>query len=242
MPAHIEKIIPCNNIALEPDQRIFLRLRLDQEAEFAINTTPMLFAQAPELNCKYWDQAFKNNLINAHVSAASKLKKSGFDTCVIAADDDGCLHKLLSPRFSQDGLLARVEPLLLIYKAVSAIFPKPWVLLSIEELAPGGFDATDGIEVARKLESLGLENLIIASGTKDFPPLYERRLTKNKDPEQPDFSSHEPGMASTLWALEHTKLTIWYCGFIQNPTYASALATELGLAGVIVKDYRSKIG
>lgn len=233
MFVHTEKIFPCNIIAPKTGEHIFLRLNLDQEVLWSSFTIPMLFAKAPLINNKYWDEDFKAKLIKDHHNAALRLKNSGFRTCVIAADNDGCLQKILSPRYSLDDLTTRMQPLLAVYQDLSQIIEDTWVVLTIEELAPGGFDASDGILVAQQLELMGLKNLIITAGTRDFPPLYERRPTQKKHEEQEDFCSHEPGMASTLWALKHTKLTIWYLGFIHDRVHALALAKQLGLAGLI---------
>lgn len=235
MNVHIEKIYPSKVLETQANQIIFLRQNLEQSPEYAPNIIPILFAQAPELSRQRWDQSFFEDLTQHHVKAALRLKQKGFKTCVIAGDNDGFLQKALSPRFSTDDLAKRMEPLCTIYKKLKAVIDEVWVLLNIEELAPGGFDATDGVLVAQKLESLGLKNIIISSGTRDFLPLYDRRPTQKKSCEQEDFCSREPGLASSLWALEHTALKVWSLSFLHDPLHALALAKELGLAGIIHK-------
>ena len=235
MNVHIEKIYPSNALEAQADQIIFLRHSLEQSPDYAPNIMPMLFAKAPPQSRQRWDSNFFLDLTKHHVEAALKLKQKGFKACVLASDNDGCLQKALSPRFSTDYLLKRMESLCNIYEALKAVIDEVWVLLNIEELAPGGFDATDGVQVAQKLENLGLKNIIISAGTHDFLPLYDRRPTQKKSSQEEDFCSREPNLASSLWALEHTSLNVYSLSFIHDPLHALALAKALGLAGVINK-------
>jgi len=233
MNVHIEKIYPSNSLEAQAEQLIFLRHNIEQTPEYNLHTRPMLCAQAPESSRYAWDANFWSLLTRNHVDAALRLKQQGFTSCVLAADNDGCLQKALSPRFSSQPLSERMQPLCTIYEALKKVMNDVWVALTVEELAPGGFDASDGVLVAQQLEALGLKNLIVSAGTRDFLPLYDRRPTQKKAAQEEEFGSCEPGLASTLWVLEHTGLSIWSLSFIHDPAHALELAHTLGLAGVI---------
>jgi 2,4-dienoyl-CoA reductase-like NADH-dependent reductase (Old Yellow Enzyme family) len=235
MNVHIEKIYSSNASETQTEHNIFLRHSLEETPDYAPHIVPMLFAQAPAHSPKRWDADFFSVLTQQHVDTASNLKEKGFKTCVLAADNDGLLHKILSPRFNTNSISERMELICLIYQALKIILDDVWVALTMEELAPGGFDASDGVLVAQKLESLGLKNIIVSSGTRDFLPLFDRRATQKKSSEEEFLGSREPYLASSLWALEHTNLRVWSLGFIHDPEHALALAQELGLAGIIAK-------
>jgi 2,4-dienoyl-CoA reductase-like NADH-dependent reductase (Old Yellow Enzyme family) len=231
MIVYNEKNASCNVDIINTE--VFLRVGLERNQDFrySAHVTPIIWAPGP-LNA---EADFLTMLITNHVAAAQCLKKAGYSRCVIGADNDGYLQKLLSPRFKTQDIHERMTALVAIYQEVSKVITDTWVALTIEELAPGGFDATDGISVAQKLENLGLKNLIISSGTRDFLPLYERRFTKKKRPEHEDFDSREPALSSSLWVLEHTNLAIWVLAFFQDYARAHELAKKIGVSGIIQK-------
>ncbi|HXW59940.1 MAG TPA: hypothetical protein VEK06_00230, partial [Myxococcota bacterium] len=174
-----------------------------------------------------------DQLLFAHKKAALALKERGYKSVVLAADDDGYWQRSLSPRYSSAELTLRMIPLQKTYEALALIFDDLWLSLTLEELAPGGFDATDGLYVLNKFEELGLKRAIIAAGTRDFLPLYMRRATQKKNSLEKIAYSHEPDLATARWAVLHTKLEIWPLALIADRDEALSIGKRLGIAGLI---------
>jgi|HubBroStandDraft_4_1064222.scaffolds.fasta_scaffold104478_2 hypothetical protein len=185
---------------------------------------PMLFAKD--------SRHHHDIIIDSYLNVALKMNLAGFNHVVLAADNDGAWQRSLSPR-NNESLKGRMMPFLNCYRALVPVVPKLWVCLTIEELAPGGFDASDGIAVLQELRALGLNTAIVSAGSRDFMPLFKRRSTIKKSNEIADFPSREPSLASAQWALSHTDLKIWALMPIDNDQAASALAKDLGLKGLI---------
>jgi 2,4-dienoyl-CoA reductase-like NADH-dependent reductase (Old Yellow Enzyme family) len=217
----------------------FLRINLEKDlkdlGEISENTMPMLFFPGMESSSSLWQEAFLADVIEQHLKTARLLKSRGIDRAVIAADQDGLWARMLSPRFSDWPLEKRLKPVLELFSRLSEELGEIWVLLTIEELMPGGMDATDGVKIAQSLEQAGLTTLIAASGSKDFLPLYDRKVTKKKKSQENDFASHEPGLASALWVRHYTTLKVWALLDIDNPDCALQLAQDMGLVGIIQK-------
>lgn len=222
----------------DPSEYTFLRVDLERDldkvAETGKNTMPMLFFLG-ESSSSLWQKAFLDDCIEKHVRTAQEFKSLGLNRCTIAADQDGLFARILSPRFSDWPFEKRLEPLLETFKQVSKVLDEVWVLLTIEELSPGGMDATDGVAAARALQDAGLKTIIVASGTKDFMPLYDRKVTKKKISQEHDFYSREPGLASALWVRHSSTLKIWALLDIDDPVQAQELAELIGLEGIIQK-------
>lgn len=215
------------------DNEVFVRLRLGHEEDFlnlAPSHIPILYREALG--------DYRHNIVDEHVAAARTLKERGFDRIVIGADEDGAWQKILSPRFSQGELVERSADLRATFEAMAELFDDVWLLLNVEELTPGGMDATDGVMIAQMLEAKGLKNIIATSGSKDFPPLYDRRSTEKKSDQTQDFLSHEPDMAASLWIKQHTGLAVWALMAVNHEASAQALAREIGLAGIIKKAHK----
>lgn len=213
-----------------PDNEVFVRLYLNQEKDWqtlSLGCTPILFREA--------EADYKSHIVKEHLAAAIKLKKRGFNRLVIGADEDGAWQKILSPRFNAAKIEERMVDLLASFQLLSAVIDEVWVLLNVEELSPGGMDATDGVLIAQALESLGLKNIIASSGSKDFPPLYDRRCTEKKSDQQQDFRSHEPDLAASCWLLQHTGLKVWALAQVDDEDHALFLARSIGLSGLIKK-------
>jgi hypothetical protein len=236
MNSYIEKIYPCEINNKAEDSHIFLRLNLEHALSYRAHLTPMIFAPAKN-NIYSFDDHVVKAVQEEHISAAKHLAQQGFFRLVLAANDDGFIQKMLSPRYNKKALHERMNMLIALYEDLRIIIKDLWVSLTIEELAPGGFDPYEGIVVAQELERLGLKNLIVSAGTRDFLPLYDRRPTQQKDSSS-HFYSREPFLASTLWPLEHTNLNLWALGYFDDYDQASLIAKKLGLAGIIDKKVR----
>ncbi len=226
----------------DSDGEVFVRINIDknEDENFLKMSTmgqviPMLFFEGAGLSSSLWQASFFAQVKERHISVLKKLKAHGYKKVVIAADNDGLLARMLSPRFSDWSMKERMTLLLDIFTDSQKIIDELWVALTIEELIPGGMDATDGIEVSKNLQSLGLKTLIVASGTKDFMPLYARKTTKKKVSQEEEFASHEPSLASCLWVRETTTLELWALADIDEPKDALDLAQSLGLSGIIIR-------
>lgn len=174
-------------------------------------------------------------LIEEHISFAKELVHAGFKDVVLAADNDGALHRILSPRFSTLSLEERIRPMAEVFKSLKDIVPNVSIILPVEELCPGGLDATDGITIARALMKLGLKEIIATAGTKDFTPCHDRRMTHKKPGIVENFYSNEPNLASAAWLLDIADLPIYCLAYFDDPLRAQQIAKSLGLAGVIKK-------
>jgi 2,4-dienoyl-CoA reductase-like NADH-dependent reductase (Old Yellow Enzyme family) len=235
-----EKTLPLAILAPVEVGPLFVRIDIEQNIEISellpqSDRIPMLYHAGALIHPARLSPQAVEKLIEAHIAYAQRLKELGFTRVVIAADNDGALQKILSPRLNSLGLAERMESLISIYKSVVAIIPHTMVLMPVEELAPGGLDATDGIAIAQELERLGLKEMIATSGTKDFWPLYDRRATKKKQSQQDDFYSNEPSLASAAWLVQHTNLNVWCLAFVDDQVRAQAIAESLGLVGIIHK-------
>lgn len=225
------------------DHRDFVRLSLDRVEDLdhflaisksrAHHVMPMLFAETFAGPRGTRSESSYSALFDQHIDATNRLKEHGFERAVLAADNDGAWQQALSPRFSSESIEQRMQPLVRTYEALSSILEEVWVALTIEEHAPGGFDATDGLVVLQALEQAGLRHAIIACGTKDFLPLYNRRITQKKACAPTEFASREPSLASCLWAIQYTNLKIWSMVSIDDEGEALNIAQALGLCGII---------
>lgn len=238
MHIHIEKYFPCDLSYLNNTQSSFVRLNLLCPEELASflqsdkvpNVIPVLTA----FNIRERTYDYKQ-LIDSHVEISELLSKRGYKHIVLSADDDGVWQKSLSPRYVKEDLKKRMQSFLLCYEALKNIIEELWVLITLEELAPGGLDATDGLAVLHELQKRGLKETVIASGTRDFLPLFNRRATQKKG-DHADFCSHEPDLASASWAVKYSDLKVWSLAKLHDEEHAKAIANKLGLAGLIKRE------
>jgi 2,4-dienoyl-CoA reductase-like NADH-dependent reductase (Old Yellow Enzyme family) len=237
-----EKLNPYKVGRHEHDTPIFARIDIDDHSNFknflAIahpSATAIIYKENSKIHHSRWDEIFLQDVVEQHVAFAKRLVSYGISRLVIAADADGVLQKFLSPRFNSDHVNVRMKPLLEIFLALKDLVEHVAVLLTVEELAPAGIDPMDGVQIAQALQNVGLKEIIVASGTKDFMPLYDRRTTGSKGQNNINFSSNEPALASAWWLLENTHLKIFCLAFIDEPDKALALAQIMGLAGLIEK-------
>lgn len=202
---------------------------LDQVNSLSKDSTPLVSLDITTHQSR-WNEEFFDQVVKDHVSFVENLSQLGVKKIGLSATDDGILHKILSPRFSNLSLKERARPLLSIFSQVSSLL-ETVVWLTVEELAPGGMDATDGLLVAKSLKELGLKHVVASGGTRDFPPLFYRRETQKKN-HAPDFFSNEPALASAKWLLE-TDMQVSSVSFIDDEKEALRLGQELGLFSVI---------
>jgi 2,4-dienoyl-CoA reductase-like NADH-dependent reductase (Old Yellow Enzyme family) len=205
------------------------------------DATALLYKSSSVHPSRFLEQWTRKPFIDDFVNKAKILFAHNHRRIALAADNDSLLHQMLSPRYAYGrSIEERTEPLLALYKAISCLMEVE-VFLTVEDLSPGGLDATEGISIAVALEKTGLKKIIATSGTQNFPILFDRRPTRKKRPELKDFYSNEPSLAAAIWLQEHTDLEVHCSAFIDDPEQALLLAQNLGLAGLIEKAQIEKI-
>ncbi len=236
-----EKLTPFTFDADETHLPLFCRIDITQRNDIdnflALdyhNKTPVLFFQSNGTHETRMDTSFIDEMTKRHLDVVEIFLSGGISRMTIAADNDGALHKLISLRNTQD-IMTRAAPLFDLYEAIARSVPQLDVILTVEDLSPGGIDATDGVAMARELAHRGLKAIIATAGSRDFPPLFDRRATQKKPAQHDEFVSGEPALASALWLVEHTSLDVYGYAFLDDRENAINLARDLGLKGVIEK-------
>lgn len=128
----------------------------------------------------------------------------------LAFDDDGFIQKFLSRDNDIIDIKDRIKPLIEITKEALNYTEDLYIALCAEELSPQGYDITDGIYLSKIFENLGVKNLLLSVGTRNFLPLFDRRETKKKSGGK-DLLFDDPYLASAMWIKQYLKKTdIWY--------------------------------
>lgn len=158
-------------------------------------------------------------LVDAFAAAARLVRAAGH-AVVVAVDGDGLLHAALSPLQSP----SRPERVLQVLAACAPCTP----LLTIEDLAPGGLDASAGVAFAgAAIEAAKAPMLIATGGTAWLLPLLERR--KGRSVDQTGLA-----LASAGWCVGRVAVPV--VGVVRDDVdvdVALAAARRLGLAGVL---------
>lgn len=169
------------------------------------------------------DEAGWQALGEAFARAALAIRRAG-QTPILGIDDDGLLQAALSPRSGGSDGAARLARVLAVHRACGPVD----VALCVEELAPGGLDAQDGIEAARALVAQGARTVYASAGSHAFPPL----LTRTKGS-----SVGDPALAlrSAAWLVGRVPARV----VAVVDSEADALlprARALGLDGVVARE------
>ncbi len=228
--------------ATEMDRPLFARIDITKQSDakkfLALdhgNKTPLLFLPSLNVHVTRMDDNFCTNIIDQHTTVVQELLMQGTKRFTLAIDNDGALQKLISPRFRPADLMLRAQPLFNLFETLTKLTKAIDIILTVEELSPGGLDATDGVMIARELERRGLAHAIATAGTRDFPQLFDRRVTQKKQETAEDFISNEPALASAQWLLNHTTLPVSCCAYFDDLPSATAMAKQLGLVALIEK-------
>jgi 2,4-dienoyl-CoA reductase-like NADH-dependent reductase (Old Yellow Enzyme family) len=153
------------------------------------------------------------------VRGAEHVRRAG-GRPVVALDDDGLLHGCLSPLAG--------PPCPERARAVVAACAPCDVLVVVEDLAPGGTDATSGLSHARALvDAAAATTLYATCGTARLAPLSLREKGDSGDD-----TGHF--LASAAWCVGHVDIPVVAVGRARaaNATLA-ARARRFGLAGVV---------
>lgn len=150
----------------------------------------------------------------------------------LCVDNDGPLQQMMSSRTNPGvSFDERLDSLEQIFKEELSRTPNLGVALVVEELCPGGLDATDGIAIAKRMEQAGAAFIIASGGTKDFPALKWRRETRLRY--DAGYVS-ESWMASPLWLMGQVKIPVFAQGPFKDWEQARVLAKQLGFRGLIL--------
>jgi hypothetical protein len=162
------------------------------------------------------------DLIAAFAAAAVRVRAGG-RRVVVAVDDDGLLHRALSP-------LGGAPDVDLVVRVIAACAPCD-LRLVVEDLAPGGLDPAAGIAFARRAVAIaGADRVFAGGGTAAFDPLWSRRKGKSVD-------RSGLGLASAAWLIGRVEVPVF--GVVRGPVdvdRVAARARGLGLAGVLHVD------
>jgi hypothetical protein len=168
------------------------------------------------------DDAGRHQLLAVFADAARRVRAAGRHV-VIAVDDDGLLHRALSPL----GGAVDVEFLL---RLIAACAPCD-LRLVVEDLAPGGLDATAGIAFARRaIDAAGATAVIAGGGTAAFDPLWSRRKGRSVD-------ASGLSLASAAWLVGRVGVPVF--GVVRGAADVDVVTTRaqrLGFAGIVHVD------
>lgn len=168
------------------------------------------------------DDAGRQQLIAAFAEAARRVRAGG-RRVAIAVDDDGLLHRALSP-------LGGAVDVDLLLQVIAACAPCD-LRLVVEDLAPGGLDATAGIAFARRaIDVAGAAVVFAGGGTAAFDPLWSRRKGRSVD-------TSGLSLASGAWLVGRVGIPVF--GVVRGATDIDVVterAQRLGLAGIVHVD------
>jgi hypothetical protein len=168
------------------------------------------------------DDDERSALIAAFADGARRVRASG-RRVVVAIDDDGLLHRGLSP-------IGGAPDVELVLRVIAACAPCD-LRLVIEDLAPGGLDASAGIAFARRaVDVAGATRIIASGGTAAFDPLWSRRKGRSVD-------TSGLSLASAAWLVG--RLAVPVLGLVRGTVDIEVVMTRarrLGLAGVVHVD------
>lgn len=171
------------------------------------------------------DDAGWDDVVAAFARAGEACRAQGISLVLLGASDDGLFASTLSPLGFPDGSEdARRRPLLRALEAVKASGVDVGVVLTVEDLAPGGLDPTAGIEIARAAVGSGVSLVVARAGSAWFPDLHTRPRRMGED---------EAWLGSALWLVGRVDVPVYAAGPVVDPERALAIARDAGLAGVL---------
>jgi hypothetical protein len=169
-------------------------------------------------------------VVDAYARSAAWCAKSKLG-CALGVDDDGLLHRSWSTLGR--GGSARIDRVLEVHRACGPVD----VVLCVEDLAPGGCDATDGIELARALVKQGARRIFANAGSGALPALRRREKgTAALDDDDARACVHL--LASAAWLVGRVPADVEIVALVPrgDANTLSDVAHALGLAGVVVEE------
>jgi 2,4-dienoyl-CoA reductase-like NADH-dependent reductase (Old Yellow Enzyme family) len=119
------------------------------------------------------DAAGINAVIDGFRAATSRAAEAGFRIVEIHAAHGYLLHEFLSPLANErtdeygGSFDNRIRLLLEIAEAVRDVWPESlplWLRISASDWAPGGWDIDESVELARRVQALGVDLIDVSSG------------------------------------------------------------------------------
>jgi hypothetical protein len=214
---------------------VFIDIDLEKQTGLELSLAIPIFSwgKDPVPNFSWSEKQFQQ-IVSVYEKYAKAAKETNYGTVVLGADEDGLLHRLLSPRFYQQlSSASRLEIVVGLFKAIQKWIPHVGVALVIEELCPGGLDATDGIEIALALQKAGASFILANAGTHDFPALKNRKPTKIKNEENNLPVNQEVNLASSLWLVGRISIPIFAQSDRVFVDDIIVIAKKCGLAGIV---------
>ena len=232
------ELTTCTKLALSSEQvqKPILIVEIDvdrpaQDLKFIASTNNIM----PVLVKRVFEPDASTGLREKFVLAAKACEKYGFKTIALSIDDDGYFQGSLSPLTNGDvDFKARLGNILEVFELIGSEIKATFgVALCVEELAPGGLDPTDGINVATAIVGAGAKFIISSGGTNSFPALKFRRKTKLKEGRADSWLSPEAWLSSSMWLKSVVNVPIFAQGPVENESRAAYLAKRLGFSGIV---------
>ncbi len=213
----------------------------------AVGPSPIAFSDHYRVPAEL-DMAGIARLRDAYVAGARRADAAGFDFVELHGAHGYLLHQFLSPLSNQrtDGyggdFKSRQRMILEVAEDVRSAFPlqKPvWVRLSMHEAgAPGGYELTDTVDVARNLNARGVDLIDCSSGgnarvSEQEAPGFRLPLSAAVRaagvPAMPVGAMDHAALADAAIANGQADLVCIARGLLRNPHWALAAQRELGV-------------
>ena len=186
----------------------------------------------PELGKDWRVEEFISGLVGKYETWAKAAKMAGHETIVLSIDEDCLLQQFLTPRFKIAlSLSERLKIIVLILQKLQESIENVGVALTVEELCPGGLDATDGQKIAQILVQNGAALILTNAGTADFPALKLRRPTKLR--QQSNLETPMFELASCLWLKDVVNIPLLFQTNREFGHETINLAKAEGIRGII---------
>lgn len=114
--------------------------------------------------------------------------------------------------------------------------PRVGVAFCAEELCPGGWDLTDGVDFAQQALIGGAHFLLASAGCQDFPALNHRRQTREKE-QRSDLQGKiiEPWLGSADFMKSVVSTSLWVQGRPESLIHTSQMCEIMGIAALVVQ-------
>jgi 2,4-dienoyl-CoA reductase-like NADH-dependent reductase (Old Yellow Enzyme family) len=119
------------------------------------------------------DAAGINAVIDGFRAATSRAAEAGFRVVELHAAHGYLLHQFLSPLANErtdkygGSFDNRIRLLLEVAEAMREVWPESlplWLRISASDWAPGGWDIDESVELARRVQALGVDLIDVSSG------------------------------------------------------------------------------
>lgn len=230
-------------------ERIAYVDHLKNQAGGEVCKYPQVIELNPSCGCVEWLRWDKKNLplllsstgtaddfFAWALKTVKEIRKAGVGIKVIlGAEADSVIMSKLSPRFNHpEAQKVRQNFLDLLIQLNHEGLPIG-VAICAEELCPGGWDLSDGLEFSQQIQAIGADFIVLSAGCEDFPALKHRRQTRQKkDRSDLNDLTVEPWLGSFMCLNSDISIPVWGMGSPNNLLDSLRLAKETGLSSLIV--------